>query len=45
LPEDLVARRGSYWRLSYNMVEAPYHFNLHLEQMRSAAEAAKTKAV
>lgn len=45
LPEDLVARRGSYWRLSYNMVEAPYHFNLHLEQMRSVAEAAKTKAV
>jgi uncharacterized protein YndB with AHSA1/START domain len=41
LPEDFLARKGSYWRLAYNMVDEPYHFNLHLEQMRSAIKAAK----
>lgn len=45
LPEDLTKRRGSYWRLAYNMVEAPYHFNFHVEQMRGAVEAAKNKGV
>lgn len=41
LPEDFVARKGSYWRLAYNMVDEPYHFSLHLDQMRSAIEAAR----
>lgn len=45
LPEDFTDRKGSYWRLAYNMVEAPYHFNLHLEQMRGAVEDAKDKGV
>ena len=41
LPEDFLARKGSYWRLAYNMVDEPYHFNTHLDQMRSAIEAAR----
>jgi uncharacterized protein YndB with AHSA1/START domain len=41
LPEDFQARKGSYWRLAYNMVDEPYHFKLHLEQMRSAIESGK----
>ena len=41
LPEDFQARKGSYWRLAFNMVDEPYHFNLHLDQMRSAIEAAR----
>ena len=40
LPEEFVARKGSYWRLGHNMVEQPYHFNQHLDQMRSAVESA-----
>ncbi|HZD58414.1 MAG TPA: DinB family protein, partial [Anaerolineales bacterium] len=41
LPDDFLARKGSYWRLAYNMVDEPYHFNAHLDQMRSAIEAAR----
>jgi uncharacterized protein YndB with AHSA1/START domain len=40
LPYEFVARKGSYWRLAYNLTDRPYHFNLHLEQMRYAIEAA-----
>lgn len=43
LPEEFVARRGSYWRLAHNMVEEPYHFNQHLDQMRSAVESASKR--
>lgn len=43
LPEDFVARKGSYWRLAYGYVEDPYHYFSHEEQMRSALEAAQKK--
>jgi uncharacterized protein YndB with AHSA1/START domain len=41
LPEAFMDRKGSYWRLAYNMLDAPYHFNAHLDQMRSAVESAR----
>jgi uncharacterized protein YndB with AHSA1/START domain len=43
LPEEFVARKGSYWRLAYGLVEEPYHFFSHVEQMQAALEAARKK--
>jgi hypothetical protein len=40
LPADFVARKGTYWSLAYGVLEEPYHFYTHLEQMRAAIEAA-----
>jgi uncharacterized protein YndB with AHSA1/START domain len=42
LPEDFMARKGSFWRLCYNLLETPYHFNEHCDYMRAAIAAAKT---
>lgn len=43
LPEDLYDRKGSYWRLGYNLLQSPYHFNLHKAQMQATLEAARSK--
>jgi uncharacterized protein YndB with AHSA1/START domain len=40
LPASVTERKGSYWRLAYNLIESPYHFHTHLEQMREAIAAA-----
>jgi uncharacterized protein YndB with AHSA1/START domain len=36
LPPEVADRKGSYWRLAYNLLESPFHFHTHLEQMREA---------
>lgn len=41
LPEDFMARKGSFWRLAYNLLETHYHFDEHCEAMRAALAAAK----
>ena len=41
LPEDFMARKGSFWRLAYNLLQTPYHFDEHCEAMRAALAAAK----
>jgi len=42
LPPEFVARKGSYTRLGYLMLESPgLHTRQHLEQIREAIEAAK----
>jgi len=42
LPPEFVARKGSFTRLSYNLLEMPgYHTRTHLDQMRQAVEAAR----
>ena len=41
LPDEFVARRGSYWRLAYNFLQDPYHFDGHLSQMQAALDAAR----
>ena len=42
LPPEFVARKGSYIKLGYRMLDAPgYHMRQHLEQMREAVEAAR----
>ncbi|MFL7894387.1 MAG: SRPBCC domain-containing protein [Anaerolineales bacterium] len=43
LPDKFVAQKGEYWRLAYGLLQDPYHFNTHLEQMQSALEAARMK--
>ena len=43
LPEEFVARKGSYWRLAYNSLQDPFHFDGHLEQMQAALDAARQK--
>jgi uncharacterized protein YndB with AHSA1/START domain len=41
LPEDFMARKGSFWRLAYNLLQTPYHFDEHCQAMRVALAAAK----
>lgn len=41
LPAEFMARKGSYWRLAYNLLEAPYHHRTHLQQMQEAVAAAR----
>jgi uncharacterized protein YndB with AHSA1/START domain len=41
LPEEFVARKGSYWRLAYTLLQDFDHFDGHLEQMQAALDAAR----
>lgn len=41
LPDEFLARKGAYWQLAYGLLQDPYHFDAHLEQMQSALEAAR----
>jgi uncharacterized protein YndB with AHSA1/START domain len=41
LPEEFLAQKGTYWRLAYGLLQDPYHFNIHLEQMQAALDAAR----
>jgi uncharacterized protein YndB with AHSA1/START domain len=43
LPEEFVARKGRYWRLAYNSLQDPFHFDGHLVQMQAALDAARQK--
>jgi len=42
LPSEFIDRKGSYWRLAYNLLEAPYHHRTHLQQMQEAVDAARS---
>ena len=44
LPPAFLERKGSYWRMAYGELEAPYHLFTHLEQMEAAINAARHKA-
>lgn len=41
LPEEFLARKGEYWRLAYGLLQDPYHFDAHLEQMQAALDASR----
>ena len=41
LPDDLLTYKNIYWFLAINMLEPPYHFNGHLEQMEATLKAAR----
>ncbi len=41
LPADFTARKSTYWRLGTQVLQLPYHDDIHLEQMQAALEAAR----
>jgi uncharacterized protein YndB with AHSA1/START domain len=41
LPDDLLGRKGSYWRLGRDLQQAPDHVREHIGQIRAAIEAAR----
>jgi uncharacterized protein YndB with AHSA1/START domain len=45
LPEKLVKRKGSFWRIAYNAIEDFDHLRIHSEQMTAALEAARKAGV
>lgn len=43
LPADFVARKGSYWRVAYNLLQTTDHNSDHVRQIRETIEAARTR--
>ena len=43
LPDEFVARKGTYWRLAYGLLQDPYHLTSHLEQMQATLDATRKK--
>jgi len=41
LPDDLLIYKNIYWRLGINLLESPYHFQAHLDQMKATLEASR----
>ncbi len=41
LPESFLARKASFWRLAFQLLETPYHHRTHLKQMEESIAAAK----
>jgi uncharacterized protein YndB with AHSA1/START domain len=39
LPDALIARKGSYWRLAYGALQGSFHFRDHLNQIKAALQA------
>lgn len=44
LPDEFLSEhKGGYWSLAHNLLQSNFHFDGHLEQMRSAVEDAREK--
>ena len=43
MPAEFVARKGSYWRTAFFLLDSPFHFHEHVAQMTAALEAARKK--
>ena len=43
LPDEFVARKGSYWGLAYNRLQESFHFDGHLEMMQAALDEVRQK--
>ena len=43
MPVEFLARKGSYWRTAYNLLDTPFHFHEHVAQMTAALDAARKK--
>jgi hypothetical protein len=41
LPADFVARKGSYWRFGFGLIQPNFHITGHLDQIRAALAAVK----
>ncbi len=44
LPPEFVQRKRSYWRLGYNLLQNPVHFQEHGEQITNSLKLARTAA-
>ena len=45
LPDDFVARKGSYWRLAHSLLEGSTHFYSHVEQIRNLISSAREEEI
>lgn len=45
LPEEIVARKRTYFRLAVNLLSTPYHYHDHCAQIQSLVSLAKNKAL
>ncbi|HEY4688762.1 MAG TPA: SRPBCC domain-containing protein [Anaerolineae bacterium] len=43
LPAKFVARKGTFWRMAYSLLQAPEHNDIHLEQIRAAIASARKR--
>lgn len=41
LPDEFTAHKASYWRIAYNYLDQPYHFEEHIDQMKAAINASR----
>lgn len=41
LPEAFLARKASFWRLAFQLLETPYHHRTHMAQMEESIAAAR----
>lgn len=41
LPSDFVAHKAAFWQIAYGAAEPDYHIATHLDQMRTAVQAAR----
>jgi uncharacterized protein YndB with AHSA1/START domain len=39
LPDSFIARKGSFWRIAYELVQPPLHTQLHIDQIQTAIQA------
>jgi uncharacterized protein YndB with AHSA1/START domain len=44
LPDEFVARKGSYWRLAYGYTQGKQHYEDHFAQIRAAVSAVRSSA-
>jgi hypothetical protein len=45
IPDDFVARKGSYWRLAHSLLEGSIHFYSHMDQIRNLISSAREEAM
>lgn len=43
LPPEFESRKGSYWRLGFNLLQPAHHAKEHFKQIREAIEAARSQ--
>lgn len=41
LPQELLQRKGSFWRIAFSAVDQPTHFDAHLDQIKATIAAAQ----
>ncbi len=44
LPQEFVTRKRSYWRLGYDLLDTPLHYEDHISQVRAVLEAERNQS-